>query len=98
MEQSRRSLFGWLLAALGAAVFGRSVAIPEPELPELMEGPVFGYPPLELKPEWQELAFAAPDEFKFYRGFETLTLQGVPIILDGGFPMLEPGDANARHP
>jgi hypothetical protein len=85
---SRRSLFklfGYVSAAL-AGIASRSAAATEPD----QYGPVFGgYPRFTPEPEWQD------DEFKFYGGFDTLTLQGIPLILDGGFPMPEPGGDNA---
>jgi hypothetical protein len=44
------------------------------------------------KSEWQELTYAAPEEFKSYRGYDTLTLDGVPLPITGGFPMPEKGE------
>ena len=87
---NRRSLLGWISAALVGIGFGGQEAVPE-----LVDGPIFAYPPLGVQPEWVQLVHSAPDEFKFYQGFETLTLQGVTFPLDGGFPMPEPGGDNA---
>jgi hypothetical protein len=82
---SRRSFFrvlGYVSAALTGVLSSRGS-----ELPELIDGPISAYPVFTPKPEWHELAFSDGDEFKFYKGFETLTLQGVPLVVDGGFPM-----------